>query len=381
MVKPLPTNPTPPNKSNLYLKGSKCMHLFHHIPLPTSPLHSNPKGTNMFRPLFASCLLISLGGIASCQPEELEVFFQFFFKVYKNGTIEKLDGSGLDVPASLDSDTGVQSKDIVISPETNVSARLYATKDAAASTGGVPLLVYFHGGGFSTGTAAYFAFHQFVNSVVAKGKVVAVSVSYRLAPEHFLPIGYDDSWAAVKWVASHAGGGGNEPWLKKERVDFNRVYFLGESAGGNIAHNMAMRFGSEKLDGVELKGIVLIHPYFLLKEPTASLLAVNEEMRSNITKLWSYVCPSNTGPSDPRINPVADPDLVKLGCKRVLVCLAERDPLVDAGTKYAEALRGRGGKDVEVFVSRGKTHVFHLREQDSKEASDLIDRVVSFVNC
>ncbi|KAG5526490.1 hypothetical protein RHGRI_032684 [Rhododendron griersonianum] len=335
----------------------------------------------MFRPLFISCLLISFGGIASSHPEDVEVFFQFFFKVYKNGTIEKLDGHGLDVLASLDSETGVQTKDIVISPETNVSARLYATKDAATSEGGVPLplLIYFHGGGFSTGTAAYYAFHQFVSSVVAKGKVVAVSVSYRLAPEHCLPIGYDDSWAAVKWVASHAGGGGAEPWLK-ERVDFNSVYFLGESAGGNIAHNMAMRFGSEKLDGVELMGIVLIHPYFLLKKPTRSLLAVNEEMRNNITKLWPYVCPSTSGPSDPRVNPVADPDLKKLGGKRVLICLAEQDPLLDAGKKYGQALRREGGKVVKRFVSKGKSHVFHLREPNSKEALDLIDRVVSFVN-
>ncbi|XP_058191274.1 probable carboxylesterase 13 [Rhododendron vialii] len=333
----------------------------------------------MFRPLFISCLLISFGGIASSHPEELQVFFQFFFKVYKNGTIEKLDGHGLDVPASLDSETGVQTKDIVISPETNVSARVYATKDAAASKGGVPLLVYFHGGGFSTGTAAYYAFHQFVCSVVAKGKVVAVSVSYRLAPEHCLPIGYDDSWAAIKWVASHAVGGGTEPWLK-ERVDFNSIYFLGESAGANIAHNMAMRFGSEKLDGVELKGIVLIHPYFLLKEPTRSLLAVNEEMRNNITKLWPYVCPSTSGPSDPRVNPVADPDLKKLGGKRVLICLAEQDPLMDAGKKYGQALRREGGKVVKKFVSKGKSHVFHLREPNSKEALDLIDRVVSFVD-
>lgn len=143
---------------------------------------------------------------------------------------------------------------------------------------------------------------------------------------------------------------------------------------------MAMRFGSEKLDGVKLEGVVLIHPYFLLNEPTASLLAVNEEMRNNITKLWSYVCPSNSGPSDPRVNPVADPNLKKIGCERILIFLAEHDPLIDAGKKYGQALHRNGGKAVKKFVSKGKSHVFHLREPNSKEALDLIHRVVSFVN-
>lgn len=181
----------------------------------------------MFKPLFTACLLISLCAIASSHDEEVEVFFQFFFKVYKNGTIEKPDGHGLDVPASLDPKTDVQSKDVIIFPETNVSARLYATKDTDTN-GRVPLLIYFHGGGFCTGSPAYYAFNDFVSSVVAKSKALAVSIGYRLAPEHFLPIGYDDSWEAIKWVANHAGGRGDEPWLK-ERVDFNRVYFMGKA--------------------------------------------------------------------------------------------------------------------------------------------------------
>ncbi|KAK9138033.1 hypothetical protein Sjap_008627 [Stephania japonica] len=58
--------------------------------------------------------------------------------------------------------------------------------------------------------------------------VVAVSVDYRLAPEHPLPIAYHDSWAALQWARSHSTGRGPgpEPWLN-DHVDFDRVNLAG----------------------------------------------------------------------------------------------------------------------------------------------------------
>ncbi|KAL6963970.1 hypothetical protein U1Q18_034975 [Sarracenia purpurea var. burkii] len=333
--------------------------------------------------LLVPCLFFFIGvasshsEVASCN-SDVEVFFQFFFKVYKNGTVEKLDKAVPRVPASLDPETGVQSKD------TQVGARLYAPKDSInASAPKAPLVIYFHGGGFSTSSAASQNVHIFVNSLAARANVFALSVDYRLAPEHPLPAAYEDVWDVLRWVAKHAcvGGvtGGMEPWLN-EKVDFSRVYLAGDSAGANIAHNLAMRVGLENFHRVNINGIVLIHPYFLLEQPTASLLAVNEQMRNNITKLWSYVCPSGNGSRDTRVNPTLDPLLPMLGSERVLVCLAGEDPLIDAGKNYGEALRWRGGKTVEMFVSRGRHHVFHLRQPNTKEAAEMLDRVASFLN-
>lgn len=45
-----------------------------------------------------------------------------------------------------------------------------------------------------------------VVSLVAEANVIAISVDYRLAPEYPIPIAYEDSWAALKWVASHCNG-------------------------------------------------------------------------------------------------------------------------------------------------------------------------------
>lgn len=102
--------------------------------------------------------------------------------------------------------------------------------------------------------------------LVSETNVVDVSIDYRLAPEHSLPTAYDDAWGAPKWVASHSDGKGTEDWLNRH-ADFQRVFFAGDSAGANIAHQMGLRVGSEGLNGVKLNGIVLVHPYFWGSEP------------------------------------------------------------------------------------------------------------------
>ncbi|KAK9942158.1 hypothetical protein M0R45_007840 [Rubus argutus] len=163
-------------------------------------------------------------------------------KVYKDGRIDRLFGTST-VPASIDPQTGVQSKDVVISNEPLISARLYIPKSITAeSTQKLPLLVYFHGGGFCMESAFSPTYHNYLNDLVSEANVVAVSVDYRLAPEHPLPAAFDDSWAALKWVASHFGGTGPEEWLHRY-ADLDRVFLSGDSAGANLAHNMGLRIG------------------------------------------------------------------------------------------------------------------------------------------
>jgi hypothetical protein len=79
-----------------------------------------------------------------------------FLKIYKDGRIERIVGTEI-APPSLDPQTGVESKDVVISPETGVSARLYIPKTTPKK---LPLLVYFHGGGFCIETAFSPQYHN-----------------------------------------------------------------------------------------------------------------------------------------------------------------------------------------------------------------------------
>lgn len=106
-----------------------------------------------------------------------------------------------------------------------------------------------------------------------------------------MPIGYEDSWVALRWVASHFTGEGPEAWLR-EHVDFQHVFLAGDSMGGNIVHNMATRAGVEGLPGVRLLGICLVHPYFARKETVGTCVA---------DRLWLFSCPATSGFDDPRI--------------------------------------------------------------------------------
>ncbi|RZC67265.1 hypothetical protein C5167_010950 [Papaver somniferum] len=113
-------------------------------------------------------------------------------RVFKDGRVERLIGTEEVVPPSIeDPKTSVSSKDVVIIPETGVSARLYVPKLIQKKK--LPLLVYFHGGGFCIETTFSPHYHYYLNEVVSQANVVDVSVDYKRAPEHYVPIAFDDS--------------------------------------------------------------------------------------------------------------------------------------------------------------------------------------------
>ncbi|KAH7833540.1 hypothetical protein Vadar_007367 [Vaccinium darrowii] len=266
--------------------------------------------------------------MASTKPELL-IDVPNLFRLYKDGTIERLTGNEI-FPPSTNLITGVQSKDVVIDEETGISARIYVPKTTNPDYKKLPLLMYFHGGGFLIETAFSPTYHNYLDPLAAKAHVVIVSVDYKRAPEHHLPIAYDDSWAAIKWVAAHYNQGGPKVWLN-DYVDFNKVFFARDSAGGNIAHNMAVQVGIKNPEGSNLVGL--------------------------------------------------DPNFSKLGCDKVLVCVAEKDILRDRGWYYKEELEKSGwGGVVEVMEAEGENHVFHLFNPTCDKAVAMLKRLAAFMN-
>ncbi|OUZ99828.1 Alpha/beta hydrolase fold-3 [Macleaya cordata] len=316
---------------------------------------------------------------------ELVCEFPRLFRVYKDGRVERLSSKKVVPPSVEDPKTGVSSKDVVIVPETGVSARLYLPKithdPQPQQKNKLPLLIYFHGGAFCIQTAFSPRYHKYLNSLVAKANVVAVSVDYRRAPEHPLPIAYDDSWAALQWVVSHSTGQGPETWFH-DHVDFDRVFLAGCSAGANISRNMAIRAGinAEQVSRLKILGVVLEHPYFWGKE-TIGLEGNHMAIKEKQDELWRTINPSTTGCDDPLSNPATDPNLSTMGCNRVLVCVAEKDILRDRGWFYYETLGKSGwGGVVEIMESEGMDHGFYLSNPRSEKAVEMMKRLVSFLN-
>ncbi|KAG2727483.1 hypothetical protein I3760_01G159500 [Carya illinoinensis] len=326
--------------------------------------------------------------------KEIEMEILPFIRIYKDGSFDRLANSPI-VPPSLDPDleTGVSSKDIVISQDLPISARLYLPKLDQTHLQKLPILVYFHGGGFFFESAFSHDHHRYLNSLVAQAQAVAVSVEYRLAPEHLLPIAYEDCWAALQWVASNSinsttGSDCQEPWLN--HADFKRLFIGGDSAGANIVHNMAMRAGVESLPGeVKILGAFLTHPYFWgsdaisgseMDQPSASHTIMNKAVPNFV---WNFVYPSAPGGIDnAMINPTfpGSPSLAGLGCSRLLVTLAEMDVMRGRGVAYYDAVRKSSWEgEAELVQVNGEDHAFHILHVYNQSAKDLIKRLASFL--
>ncbi|XP_066399534.1 2-hydroxyisoflavanone dehydratase-like isoform X2 [Miscanthus floridulus] len=295
------------------------------------------------------------------------IFESLFFRLFSDGHVERTGGR-CTVPAGFDADTGVTSKDVVIDAATGVAARLYlpsiqtvrtsSGSDNSGTTKKLPILVFFHGGFFIVGSSRDRNFHRYVNSLVANARVVAVSVDYRLAPEHPLPAAYDDSWAALNWAVS-----GADPWLS-DHGDLGRVFVGGASAGANIAHNMAVAAGmngglqaAPPPASVRIEGVILLHPSFCGEQRPED--EAKEFWEAN-KKRWAVIFPgASNGSDDPRINPMAAgagaPGLAKLAGKKLFVSTASEDPRAPRGRAYCDAVRtgGWSGK-LQWFESQGQ---------------------------
>jgi acetyl esterase/lipase len=314
---------------------------------------------------------------------EIAVDVSPWIQIYKDGLINRLAGTE-EVSPGFDSINSVLSKDIVIVPQTGLSARIYRPNINLPKPGGkkLPLVVYFHGGAFLIASTAEPKYHTSLNNLVSKANVILASIDYRLAPEYPLPTAFEDSWDAIKWVAAQKDRDGpSEPWFK-DYVDFDQVFLAGDSAGSTIAHHLISR------DPLQIKlkisGVVMIHPYFWGSDPIGSE-KTDHFRRSLVDNWWKFVCPSDKGNDDPLINPFADgaPDIGKsfVYIDKVLIFIAEKDILRDRGQNYYEKLVSCKWKGkVENVESKGEDHVFHIFNPDSEEANKLINKWAEFIN-
>jgi len=222
-----------------------------------------------------------------------------FFRIYGGRRIDRLVGTAT-VPPGFDAATGVTSRDVTIDADAGLYVLLYLPADDKKK---LPLLVYFQGGAFVTQSASAPAYQPFLGTLAARAVLVFfhVSVNYRLAPEHPLPAGYADSLRALEWAVA-----GGDPWLSRHG-DLARVFLAGESAGGNIAHNVLMMAaaGADETAAAAIEGAALLHAGFSGREPVAG---EPPEWVETMGKLWVVLCPAVAdGADDPRMNPLALP--------------------------------------------------------------------------
>jgi len=311
-------------------------------------------------------------------------------QILSDGTIVRSDPAVLRPPERFPDVPGVQWEDVVYDAAHGLKLRVYRSAAAGGDAGKLPVLVYFHSGGFCLGTFAQPNFHSGCLRLASELPAVVLSADYRLGPEHRLPAAMDDAAAALSWLrgqaASALGSGVPHPWLA-ESADFTRVFVAGESSGANMSHHVAVRRGSGQLplDPLRIAGHVLLTPYFGGAERTAAEAAeppagapFTPEMSD---AMWRLALPAGATRDHPAANPFGpdSPGLEPVAFPPVLVVSAGRDILHERALRYAARLKGMG-KPVELAVLEGQEHAFFSRQPWGEAASEMIRVVKSFVH-
>ena len=212
--------------------------------------------------------------------------------------------------------------------------------------GGLPVCMWFHGGGWIYGSID--SNDANCRELANKAGVIMVSVDYRLSPENKFPVPFDDSYVATAWAAENAASFGGDP---------SRLAVAGMSAGGNLAATIALRARDE--GGPKLVHQALIYPVLdrdfdrpSYAENGAAYYNLSIEM---VRYCWECYLSSEADGENPYARPMAADDLS--GLPSAFVLTVQYDPLRDEGEAYAERLRGAG---VPAEVSRydGVVHGF-----------------------
>lgn len=242
--------------------------------------------------------------------------------------------------ASVPFEDVAEVRDVAVGGEPSIAARLYRP-----GHGALPLLVYFHGGGWVVGSVALS--DNFCRALANASGCAVLSVEYRLAPEHRYPAAADDAYAATRWAAEHAAELG---------IDVERLAVGGSSAGGNLAAVVCLRareHGGPKIALQLLHVPVTDHDF-----TRASYLGNGTGMgltRAGMEWFWDHYAPNTEQRVEPYASPLRAKDL--RGLPQALFAIAECDPLRDEGAAYAERLR-QAGVPVTYREYAGMVHGF-----------------------
>ena len=228
-----------------------------------------------------------------------------------------------------------------------LKARLYAP----ASEEPLPVLLYFHGGGFTVGSVA--THEPLCRHLAHLAHCAVVSVDYRLAPEWKFPTAVHDAWDSLAWLRENAAA---------LRLNGSSIAVGGDSAGGTLACVTAI---AARDVGWPLTLQILFYPGTAGHQasPGHKTFAHGFMLeQAHIDYFFGQYLRSDADRDDWRFAPLdgvdGTGDVRDLeGVAPAWIGLAECDPLTDEGLAYADRLRLAGvGVDLEIY--RGVVHGF-----------------------
>ncbi|XP_057501980.1 probable carboxylesterase 18 [Actinidia eriantha] len=291
-----------------------------------------------------------------------------------NGTVNRRLMNFLDAksPPSAKPMNGVTSSDITIDVTRNLWFRLFTPADADM----LPVIVYFHGGGFVFFSASTKPYDEFCRRLAENIPAVVVSVNYRLAPEHRFPAQFDDAFDTLKFLDSD---------FLPPKADLSRCFVTGDSAGGNIAHQVALRSAASEggFRRLRIAGVIAIQPFFGGEERTESELRLTHVPFVNTERsdwMWKAFLPEGSDRNHEGVNFLSDPKsahISGLNFPATLVFVGGFDPLQDWQRRYYDWLK-ESGKEAYLGEYPQATHAVY-GFPELPEASQLITEVRDFI--
>ena len=243
-------------------------------------------------------------------------------------------------------------------PHGSIPVRLYRPL-GAADTELLPVLVYYHGGGWTIGDLDT---HDTLCRELANGAGCAVvAVDYRMGPEHRFPAAVDDCLAATRWVRQHAA---------ELHLDAARLAVGGDSAGGNLAAVVSLI--ARDSGDLPIAFQLLIYPA-VDQHRTAPSHTENAQgyllTRDTMDYFTGHYIADPAQYADWRASPLLHPDLSRL--PPALVLTAGFDPLRDEGKAYAVALTAAGNRASYLCFDR-QIHGFIVMGKVLDEANTAV---------
>jgi acetyl esterase len=205
----------------------------------------------------------------------------------------------------------------------------------------LPVVLFFHGGGWVHGTLET---HDRLCAILAvHAKCAVVSVDYRLAPEQPFPAAWEDALSSLKWIKAQQAELG---------IDASRIALAGDSCGGNIAAATAQTLAGDK----SIVHQLLFYPAL---DGRCSLDSYNGDHEGFLTSkqmqwYWEQYAPGELR-NDPRASPLLTP--INSDITPATIIVAGNDPLHDDGIAYASALE-KAGVSVNLHDYPGAIHGF-----------------------
>lgn len=236
------------------------------------------------------------------------------------------------------------------------------------------LILYFHGGGWATGSID--SYTRICGEFARSLKRTVCSVDYRLAPEHPYPAGLDDCYTVAARIYDHIDTLAFGP---------EDLVLAGDSAGANLAAAVALRARDSGEFRVERQ--ILFYPTFisdytseesLQKYP--SLMTYSEGYGLSTQRIRDYMelyVPDPSKRQDPYVAPLLADNWE--GLPETLLITAEFDPLRDEGEAYGERLQ-QAGQKVRIVRAPESIHNFLSLPPIAKPVQQALDEMRTFLN-